>query len=216
MPVLVVEAGGLGLWIAEQRSDAGTIDGERHGDVDLGARKEVGLRGIGKGELHAFWQLGAAGARMAEAFATSLKPAQVARQDVEFVLQNAASPHGHGHLVIRNAEAFALQVLRVILTDTGAVAHDQVGVAEVAIVEDGQRQVREALGAFDQVRGERHFGNVVALVLDLFEEEARNGGVWRWRGIRLVVESNPRWFDFAADERQDAIVRSDREAQGKV
>src|SRR5207302_881435 len=105
---------------------------------------------VGERQLQPVRQFSAAGASVAETLPAHLEPMHISRQNTEFVLENAARPERHRHLIVRDTEALALEVLRMILPYARALAHDNSRVAEIAVVENRQRKVRPPFRALDQ------------------------------------------------------------------
>ena len=115
------------------------------------------------------------------------------------MLQDAAGPEGHGHLVVGDAHPLALEVLGVIDADAGGEADEGASVGEVAIVEDGQHAVGPALGPGFEEGGHGHFREVELMELELPVEDVGHGEV----GIREV---DAQGLDLTGDEGLDAVV----------
>ena len=150
-------------------------------------------------------------ARVAVVLAALHEPGHVLRLDAPFELQDAARPQPDGLLIVANAEALALEVLRVILADAGRFADVDVGVGEGAVMEDGQHPVGEAERPHAQVGGHGHLGDVVAVELDLFVEHAGDSP-----GHSLIVERDAVRFHFLGNHGHNPVVGSDSEREVQV
>jgi hypothetical protein len=134
-------------------------------------------------------------------------PDHVAGLDVELVLEDASCPQRGRLLVIRDADAFALQVLGVVLSDAGRFSDQDLRVVEVAIVQDGQHAITPALLPGLEEARDRHLGDVVAVELELVVEHVHATREAQVLQLHLLNRH------LAPHQRQHPVIRIHRQRQ---
>src|SRR5438067_9470308 len=144
---------------------------------------------------HAARRLEADRAAMAVARHALHPPLHVARRHAEFMLQGPARPERRGLLVLRHADALALEIGRLV--DACIAPHDDLGMKHFARGED--RDADPALvarGHRHHQRRHRHLGDVEVAELELAPEELRGKHLARHEldavGLHVAVEDRPR------------------------
>ena len=123
------------------------------------------------------------------------------------MLEDSTSPQRGRHLVVGHANALAAEVLGVVGPDACVAPHDDACVREVAVMKDGQHPVAPAQGPAPKEEGERHFGDVELVLLQLTMPDFLQGHLF-------VPQGDPFGLDLAGDERLHPVIGG--HGQGKL
>ena len=184
---------------ADRRNSRRTVVPERFGDhhrserVDLAALQHGLERGLGRHEFDAD-----AFRRLDGADRPADHPGDVLGPDAVFVRQESAHPHRRRHLVVADADALALQVLRLFDLGIGAQIDRRMPKHPRWKHRNGD-EPRVTLRAQDRVGRQRHFRAVELSVIEHAPERLA-------RAQRNESQIDAFGLDPAVDQRLGAVV----------